>query len=106
MRGIEEAKKLYEEKGKGMIHSLFPEYEGQIAVGLAGHGSECFSFDDDISRDHDFESGFCLWVTDEDDVLIGPLATPPESKAIPVNSGGVISVKRSASPTPMNTNHR
>ena len=54
MRGIEEAKKLYEEKGKGMIHSLFPEYEGQIAVGLAGHGSECFSFDDDISRDHDF----------------------------------------------------
>jgi hypothetical protein len=72
MRGIEEAKKLYEEKGKGMIHSLFPEYEGQIAVGLAGHGSECFGFDDDISRDHDFEPGFCLWVTDEDDVLLGP----------------------------------
>ena len=72
MKGLEEARLLYEQRGKEMLHSLFPEYEGRIAVGLAGHGSECFGYDDELSRDHDFEPGFCLWLTDEDDIRIGP----------------------------------
>lgn len=54
-----------------MLRSRFPEYESRIAVGLVGHGSQCFGFDDEISRDHDFESGFCLFITDEDDAEIG-----------------------------------
>jgi len=72
MRGLDEAKKLYLEKGAELIRIEFPEYEGRIAVGLAGHGSECFGYDDEISRDHDFDAGFCLWLTDEDDVKIAP----------------------------------
>ena len=72
MNGLEEAKLLYEQRGKDMLHTCFPEYEGRIAVGLAGHGSECFGYDDELSRDHDFEPGFCLWLTDEDDIHIGP----------------------------------
>ena len=72
MNGLEEAKLLYEQRGKDMLHTCFPEYEGRIAVGLAGHGSECFGYDDKLSRDHDFEPGFCLWLTDEDDIHIGP----------------------------------
>ena len=72
MNGLEEAKLLYEQWGKDMLHTCFPEYEGRIAVGLAGHGSECFGYDDKLSRDHDFEPGFCLWLTDEDDIHIGP----------------------------------
>ena len=72
MKGLEEARLLYEQRGKEMLHSLFPEYEGRIAVGLAGHGSECFGYDDELSRDHDFEPGFCLWLTDEDDIHVGP----------------------------------
>ncbi|MBO7373224.1 MAG: DUF4037 domain-containing protein [Oscillospiraceae bacterium] len=71
MKGLEEAKALYEAQGREMIRSLFPEYEGRIAAGLAGHGSECFGFDDALSRDHDFEPGFCLWLTDADDLAIG-----------------------------------
>lgn len=71
MRGIDEAKAFYLEYGQQMIREKFPEYESRIAVGLAGHGSECFGFDDEISRDHDFELGFCLWLTDEDDLKIG-----------------------------------
>lgn len=71
MKGLDAAKKLYLEKGADMIRERFPEYGERIAVGLAGSGSQCFGFDDDISRDHDFESGFCLWLTDADDEKIG-----------------------------------
>ncbi|MBR0542306.1 MAG: DUF4037 domain-containing protein [Clostridia bacterium] len=66
MKGIEIAKSFYEEHGKAMLHEQFPEYESLIAVGLVGSGSECFGFDDEISRDHDFEAGFCLFLPDED----------------------------------------
>ena len=54
-----------------MIDRLFPKWAGRIAAGLAGHGSECFGFDDELSRDHDFPQGFCLWLDDETDRAIG-----------------------------------
>ena len=69
MKGLEEARRYYEDFGRDMLHARFPEFEERIAVGLVGRGSECFGFDDDISRDHDFEQGFCLWLTDADDLL-------------------------------------
>ena len=53
MKGLELAKAYYEEYGRPMIREKFPDYEGRIAVGLAGEGSECFGYDDEISRDHD-----------------------------------------------------
>ena len=71
MRGLDEARRFYAERGQAMIRSRFPDYEGRIAVGLAGRGSQCFGYDDALSRDHDFEQGFCLWLTDEDDLKIG-----------------------------------
>jgi len=71
MTGLELSRAFYEEYGRPMLKEKFPEYEGRIAAGLVGHGSECFGFDDEISRDHDFEPGFCLWITDEDERLFG-----------------------------------
>lgn len=71
MKGLEEAKKFYDELGAPMIEREFPDYADRIAVGLAGHGSECFGFDDGISRDHDFETGFAMWLTREDEAEIG-----------------------------------
>ena len=71
MRGLDEAKKLYREYGAPMLHEQFPDWEDRIAVGLVGHGSECFGFDDELSRDHDFPQGFCLWIDDETDHAIG-----------------------------------
>lgn len=71
MRGLEKARELYESRGTELIHRLFPEYEDKIAVGLAGHGSECFGYDDALSEDHDFEEGFCLWIDDDTDREIG-----------------------------------
>lgn len=71
MKGLEEARKFYEEAGAEMISRNFGEFENRIAVGLVGHGSECFGFDDQTSRDHDFETGFCLWLTKDDEEKIG-----------------------------------
>lgn len=65
MKGPELARAFYEQHGAAMLHEQFPALEGLIAVGLAGSGSECFGYDDDISRDHDFEPGFCLFLPDE-----------------------------------------
>lgn len=68
---IENSRLFYEEKVAPMIKEKFGEYESRIAVGLSGEGSDCFAFDDDISRDHDFGTGVCLWLTDEDMALFG-----------------------------------
>lgn len=54
-----------------MLHSEFFDYENRIAVGLIGQGSECFGFDDEYSKDHDFGERLCLWITKEDDEKIG-----------------------------------
>ena len=71
MKGLEEARVLYEERGRDWLRRDFPDWEGRIAVGLVGRGSECFGFDDGLSRDHDFEPGFCLWLTDDDYAAVG-----------------------------------
>ena len=48
-----------------MIEEQFSEIAEQIAVGLVGYGSECFGFDDEISRDHDYGPSFCIWLPRE-----------------------------------------
>lgn len=69
--GLEIARLYYEEFGRKMIHEKFPSYENRIAVGLAGEGSDCFGFDDEVSRDHDWGPGFCMWLTNDDYEKIG-----------------------------------
>ncbi|MBR3137285.1 MAG: DUF4037 domain-containing protein [Clostridia bacterium] len=65
MNGLELSRAFYEQWGAPMLHEQFPEQEGLIAVGLVGSGSECLGFDDEVSRDHDFEPGFCLLLPGE-----------------------------------------
>ncbi len=71
MKGLELSKAYWEQFGKPMLEEKFPQYIDKIAVGLVGHGSECFGFDDEISRDHDFDAGFSIWLTDEINDEIG-----------------------------------
>ena len=71
MTNLELARKLYREKGVPMIREKFPAYESRIATGMAGEGSDCFGYDDAISRDHDYGPGFCLWLTEGDYERIG-----------------------------------
>lgn len=59
-------RRFYEQYVKDLIHTNYAEFENRIAVGIAGEGSDCFGYDDEISRDHDFGTGVCLWITDED----------------------------------------
>ncbi|MBO4416477.1 MAG: DUF4037 domain-containing protein [Lachnospiraceae bacterium] len=63
---IEASRRFYEERAARMIKVKFPQYESRIAAGIAGEGSECFGYDDFMSRDHDFGTGVCLWLTDGD----------------------------------------
>ncbi len=70
-RGLAICRRYYEAFGAPMIREKFPEYEGKIAVGLAGEGSDCFGWDDAISRDHDWGPSFCMWLTEETYHAIG-----------------------------------
>lgn len=70
-RAFDGSRRFYKEQVRKMIHDLFPAYENRIAVGIAGEGSDCFGYDDAISRDHDYGTGVCLWITQEDFAKIG-----------------------------------
>ena len=67
MKGIEISKSFYEEFGAPMIKEQFHEIESKLAFGLIGSGSECFSYDDKISTDHDFDPGFIIFIPDDID---------------------------------------
>ena len=69
MNGLELSRAYYEAFGKEMIHNDFPALEGIVAVGLVGEGSECFGFDDEVSRDHDFGPRFCLFLPDSETLV-------------------------------------
>lgn len=70
--GMQLAKEYWQTYGKQLLElPKFRDYKNRIAAGLVGHGSECYGFDDEISRDHDFGPGFCIWLTDEDYAKIG-----------------------------------
>lgn len=65
MKGLELSKKYYEEFGKPMLEQNFSDILPYLAIGFVGSGSDRYGFDDEISQDHDFEPGFCIFLPDE-----------------------------------------
>ena len=65
MKGLELSEKYFNTYGLPMLQEQFHSVLHLIACGLFGSGSECFGYDDIISRDHDFEPGFMILLPDE-----------------------------------------
>ena len=66
MNGLELSERFFSEYGRPMLEEQFPELLPYLAAGLFGSGSECMGFDDEVSRDHDFEPGFMILLPGED----------------------------------------
>ena len=65
MKGLELARAYFELYGKPVLAEHFPDLYPKLAFGLCGSGSECYGYDDELSQDHDFEPGFCIFLPDE-----------------------------------------
>ena len=84
MNGMSLSRAFWEEVGKLEFERRCPEALEHCAVGLAGEGSECFGFDDEISRDHDWGPEFCVWLPQSEtekcgEALAGAYASLPDS---------------------------
>ena len=66
MRGLDISRAYFDEYGLPMLQEQFSDLLPHVAAGVFGSGSECFGFDDELSRDHDFDPGFVLMIPGED----------------------------------------
>lgn len=64
MMGLAAAHMLYAEHIRSAFAEAFPKEIDKFAFGLVGSGSECYGFDDEISRDHDWGARLYVWMTD------------------------------------------
>jgi len=71
MKGLDLCEQYFRSYGMPMIQEKFGPWSQRIAAGLVGDGSECFGFDDELSRDHDWGPGFSVWLTPPDYERIG-----------------------------------
>jgi len=62
LNGLELSREFFETEALPDLLRRFPEAAEWAAAGLAGNGSECFGFDDELSRDHDWGIDFFLWI--------------------------------------------
>lgn len=93
MKGLDLARDYFRTHRDTLL-APYAQCRERIAAGLVGFGSECFGYDDDISADHDFGPGFCLWLTDEDYARCGEalqadyLRLPAEHLGFPARQDG------------------
>ena len=64
MKGLELNRRYFNEAARESFLARFESDLAQLAAGLIGAGSECFGYDDEISRDHDWGPGFLVLIED------------------------------------------
>ena len=72
-KGLELSRKYFLETAEPKLKDAFPELYPRLAAGLCGNGSECFGYDDEVSRDHDWGPAFCIWLEANDFDAVGGL---------------------------------
>lgn len=95
MKGLELSELYFSEVVAPMIEEKFPAYRQKIAAGLVGDGSECFGFDDELSRDHDWGPSCCLWLTKQDYEDVG-MSLQGEVERLPKEFAGIKAREESA----------
>ena len=65
-KGLDLSRRYFLETAEHRLKDAFPELYLRLAAGLCGNGSECFGYDDEISREHDWGEDFFLWVKEAD----------------------------------------
>ncbi len=65
MKGLE-LNRMFFAQIRPELQASFPGLYGRLAAGLVGNGSECFGYDDEYSRDHDWGLSLQLWLLPED----------------------------------------
>ncbi len=61
-KGLEISRGYFYDECLPRLRTELPAVMPYIAAGLVGEGSDCFGYDDFISRDHDWGPAFCLWL--------------------------------------------
>lgn len=62
--GLELSRELFQRVAPELERQV-PDLWPQLAIGRVGEGSECWGYDDEVSRDHDWGAGLVVWVPDE-----------------------------------------
>ncbi|NLT39223.1 MAG: DUF4037 domain-containing protein [Clostridiales bacterium] len=100
MTGLELSKKYFFEACKPVLEREIPEKLDRIAACLVGEGSDCFGWDDEISRDHGWGPRVCLVLTQADMEDFGDRLKeiaalfPGRYEGYPVRLGGGLEGKR------------
>lgn len=71
MRGLDLAEAYFFDVCYPMLEREFHEELPRMAAGLAGEGSECYGYDDQISRDHDWGPSFQIFLCRQDIQVFG-----------------------------------
>lgn len=66
MKGLELSREFFMKECLPRIEAGLPQILPYLAAGLVGEGSECFGYDDEKSRDHDWGAAFCIWLPPEE----------------------------------------
>ena len=64
MRALELSERYYFDCCVPVLRREVPELLPRLAAGLVGEGSDCFGWDDELSRDHDWGLRVCLFFPD------------------------------------------